>query len=143
MLAPRTTGVQGVASKFLLGTDEDGRWFPDLALPDERAREHWLVKLPRGNAEPDRAVLRHEAAYLRVATACGLRSTAEPELNGEALFVRRFDRQVIDGQVHRLVRRVWPTSAACAASASPAASKRCSAACVLPLGIHCRKPSSS
>ncbi|WP_158100975.1 type II toxin-antitoxin system HipA family toxin [Variovorax sp. JS1663] len=102
MLAAGTTGVQGVAPKFLLSTDQDGRWFPDLALPDERAREHWLVKLPRGSAEPDRAVLRNEAAYLRLAAACGLRTLSAPELHGDALFVRRFDRQVIDGQVHRL-----------------------------------------
>ncbi|KWT70818.1 type II toxin-antitoxin system HipA family toxin [Variovorax sp. WDL1] len=102
MLAAGTTGVQGVAPKFLLSTDQDGRWFPDLALPDERAREHWLVKLPRSSAERDRAVLRNETAYLRVAAACGLRTMAAPELRGEALFVRRFDRQVINGQVHRL-----------------------------------------
>ncbi len=94
MLATGTTGVQGVAPKFLLTTDRNGRWFADMALPDDRAHEHWLVKLPRGRSDEDRAVLRNEAAYLRVAAAVGLRCKYEPMLHGEMLFVRRFDREV-------------------------------------------------
>jgi serine/threonine-protein kinase HipA len=97
MLATGTTGVQGVAPKFLLTTDRDGRWFADMALPDDRAHEHWLVKLPRGKSDDDRAVLRNEAAYLRVAAAVGLRCQYEPVLRGEMLFVRRFDREVKPG----------------------------------------------
>lgn len=102
MLAAGTTGVQGVAPKFLLTTDAQGQWFADLALPDAQAREHWLVKLPRGRSDEDRLVLRNEAAYLRVAAACGLRTHAEPMLIGEMLFVRRFDRVVDASGVHRL-----------------------------------------
>jgi serine/threonine-protein kinase HipA len=102
MLAAGTTGVQGVAPKFLLTTDAQGQWFADLALPDDQAREHWLVKLPRGRSDEDRLVLRNEAAYLRVAAACGLRTHAEPMLMGEMLFVRRFDRVVDASGVHRL-----------------------------------------
>jgi len=34
MLAAGTTGVQGVAPKFLLNQDAHGRWFADMALPD-------------------------------------------------------------------------------------------------------------
>lgn len=102
MLASGTTGVQGVAPKFLLSTDREGRWFADMALPDARAQEHWLIKLPRGKSETDRAVLRNEAGFLRLAAACGMRTMAEPKLHGEILFVRRFDRQVMDGKVHRL-----------------------------------------
>jgi serine/threonine-protein kinase HipA len=101
MLASGTTGVQGVAPKFLLTADKDGRWFADMALDDERAAQHWLVKLPRGKSEGDRAVLRNEAPYLRVAARCGLRSQHEPMLHGEALFVRRFDREAVNGQVRR------------------------------------------
>lgn len=102
MLASGTTGVQGVAPKFLLSTDKDGRWFSDMALADDRAQEHWLIKLPRGKSDEDRAVLRNEAGFLRLAAACGMRTMAAPELHGEILFVRRFDRQVVDGKVHRL-----------------------------------------
>jgi serine/threonine-protein kinase HipA len=102
MLAAGTTGVQGVAPKFLLTTDSAGQWFADLALTDAQAREHWLVKLPRGKSEADRLVLRNEAAYLRVAAACGLRVHQPPMLLGEMLFVRRFDRVVHKGLLHRL-----------------------------------------
>ncbi len=102
MLASGTTGVQGVAPKFLLSTDADGRWFADMALPDEDAQAHWLLKLPRGPAQEDRTVLRNEAAYLRLAAACGLRTGAEPVLHGDMLLLRRFDREVQGGRVHRL-----------------------------------------
>jgi serine/threonine-protein kinase HipA len=102
MLASGITGVQGVAPKYLLSTDEEGRWFPDMALPDDRARAHWLLKLPRGKSNADRTMLRNESAYLRLAAACGLRATSAPELHGEVLFVRRFDRLLVDGRLHRL-----------------------------------------
>jgi serine/threonine-protein kinase HipA len=102
MLASGTTGVQGVCPKYLLSTDEEGRWFPDIALPDECARDHWLLKLPRGKSKADRTVLRNEAAYLRLAEACGLRATSAPELHGDVLFVRRFDRLLVEGRLHRL-----------------------------------------
>lgn len=97
MLATGTTGVQGVAPKFLLTTDHHGRWFADMALPDELAHAHWLVKLPRGKSDDDRSVLRNEAPYLRVAQAVGLRCGHAPVLHGDMLFLRRFDRRVVPG----------------------------------------------
>lgn len=102
VLASGITGVQGVAPKYLLSTDEEGHWFPDMALPDGRARAHWFLKLPRGKSTADRTVLRNEAAYLRLAAACGLRMTSAPEVRGDVLFVRRFDRQLVDDRLHRL-----------------------------------------
>lgn len=103
LLASGTTGAQGVSPKFLLTKDRAGLWFPDMALEDAQAAQHWLVKLPRGRTDEDRLVLRNEAAYLRVARTCGLRSLNEPELHNEMLFVRRFDRHVDEqGQVWRL-----------------------------------------
>ncbi len=102
MLAAGTTGVQGVAPKFLLATDQQGQWFADLALDDSLVHAHWLLKLPRGRAEEDRAVLRNEAPYLRAAKACGLRVHADPMLKGELLFLRRFDRVVDSTGLHRL-----------------------------------------
>ncbi|MEX8517707.1 MAG: type II toxin-antitoxin system HipA family toxin [Leptothrix sp. (in: b-proteobacteria)] len=109
MLATGTTGVQGVAPKYLMAQDRQGRWFADLALPDDQAVAHWLMKLPRGKSDADRAVLRNEAAYLRLAGQCGLRAPRGERglengvmLIDEILFVRRFDRRVIDGQLHRL-----------------------------------------
>lgn len=102
MLAAGTTGVQGVAPKFLLTQNAAGRWFADMALPDAEARDHWLVKLPRGRSDEDRAVLRNEAAYLHVAAACGLRVEHPPMLLGEMLFVKRFDREVGSDGLRRL-----------------------------------------
>jgi serine/threonine-protein kinase HipA len=102
MLASGTTGVQGVSPKYLLSTDEEGRWFPDMTVPDERARAHWLLKLPRGKSKADRTVLRNEGAYLRLAEACGLRATSAPELHGDVLFLRRFDRLLVEGRLYRL-----------------------------------------
>jgi len=102
MLAAGTTGVQGVAPKFLLTQSDQGRWFADMALPDAHAQSHWLVKLPKGRSQEDRAVLRNEAAYLRVAARVGVRTHHEPELHGEMLFVRRFDRSRGPNGVQRL-----------------------------------------
>lgn len=102
MLAAGTTGVQGVAPKFLLTTNHEGRWFADMALDDADAAEHWLIKGPRGKSDDDRAVLRNEAAYLRVAKRMGLRTHGEPRLEGELLFVKRFDRRVDENGVTRL-----------------------------------------
>ena len=102
MMAAGSTGVQGAAPKYLLTQDSDGLWFPDVALPDERAAKHWLVKLPRGNHSTDRDVLRNEAAYLRVARYCGIRSGEEPRFEDDMLFFARFDRSVDAHGVQRL-----------------------------------------
>jgi serine/threonine-protein kinase HipA len=101
MLAAGTTGVQGGAPKFLLVQNVHGRWFADAALPDEESCAHWLLKLPRSAQEIDRAILHNEAAYLRVAEACGIRSGMH-ELRGDMLFMRRFDRRVDQRGVQRL-----------------------------------------
>lgn len=102
MLAAGTPGVQGVAPKFLLTQDEEGRWFPDMALSDARARAHWIVKLPRGRHETDYRILRHEAIYLQAAGACGLRTYSTPMFERDMLFLPRFDRRVDTNGVTRL-----------------------------------------
>jgi len=102
MLAAGTPGVQGVAPKFLLAQDEDARWFPDVALPDARARRHWIVKLPRGREANDMTILRHEAIYLKAAAACGLRAIDAPEFDAGMLFLPRFDRRVEGNTVLRI-----------------------------------------
>lgn len=102
MLAAGTPGVQGVAPKFLLTQDAEERWYPDVALPDAKAHQHWIVKLPRGRDAVDRQILRHEAIYLQAAVACGLRAIETPIYREGMLFLRRFDRQVTDDGVVRL-----------------------------------------
>ena len=102
MYAAGTTGVQGAAPKFLLSQNRDGLWFADGAIPDAEAVKHWLIKQPRGTDETDYAVLRNEAAYLRVATRCGLRTEGVPIHERDMLFVPRFDRMVLPNGLHRL-----------------------------------------
>lgn len=102
MLAAGTPGVQGVAPKFLLTQDASDLWYPDAALPDSDARAHWMVKLPRGRHASDARILRHEAIYLQVAAACGLRAVEGAWHRDGMLFLPRFDRRVEDGQVLRL-----------------------------------------
>jgi serine/threonine-protein kinase HipA len=104
MLTAGTTGVQGAAPKFLLTQDQDGLWFADAALPDQNAAKHWLVKLPRGSHETDYAVLRNEAAYMRVAAQLGLRVAGEPMFDHDMLFVPRFDRVLTQGGLARLAQ---------------------------------------
>jgi len=101
MLAAGGTGVQGVAPKYLLTKGHDGRWYPDAALPDDRAQEHYIVKRPRGSSEDDRKVLRNEARYMEVARRMGIRSFDLPTWHENLLFVQRFDRRARDGCVQR------------------------------------------
>lgn len=101
MLAAGGTGIQGVAPKYLLTEADDGTWFPDAALPDERARRHFIVKRPRGPSAADRKVLRNEARYMEVARRCGIRSVDVPTLHEDMLFIPRFDRRAQDGRVLR------------------------------------------
>jgi serine/threonine-protein kinase HipA len=101
LLAAGGTGVQGVAPKYLLTEAVDGRWYPDAALPDQRAQRHYIIKRPRGNTDADRKVLRNEAAYMTVARRLGLRVFDVPELHGDMLFIPRFDRQCVGGKVQR------------------------------------------
>ena len=104
MLAAGTTGVQGMAPKFLLAMDAEGRLHPDLALDDSQACSHWLVKGPRGRHPDDELILRTEAAYLHLAAECGLNVHAPDriEQHGRWLLLPRFDRTVTEQGVQRL-----------------------------------------
>lgn len=96
-----STGAQGDAPKFLLTLDHLNRWHADGALPDAQAKKHYIVKFPRGHLSSDRAVLRNEAAYYKVAKHAGLRVHEIPEFINNTLFVSRFDRDVIENKVIR------------------------------------------
>jgi serine/threonine-protein kinase HipA len=93
--------VQGVAPKLLLNQDKAGTWHAEGRLEDVDVASYWLVKRPRGNRAADRQVLRNEAAYMRVASAIGLRVHADLRWQDDNLFVPRFDREVRDGNVLR------------------------------------------
>jgi serine/threonine-protein kinase HipA len=96
-----SSGVQGEAPKFLLTVDAEGYWHGDGALPDVRARTHYLVKFPRGKTENDYRILRNEAGYYEAARWFGLRVGPSLLYENDVLFVRRFDRAVTHNTVER------------------------------------------
>jgi serine/threonine-protein kinase HipA len=98
------TDTQGDAPKFRVLEDEHGEWHPDSGEIPFRIRRHALLKFPVSESGPRAAdILRHEAAYQRVAARAGLRVTSPlPEFTDGALLIPRFDRRVIDGREIRL-----------------------------------------
>ena len=98
------SSVQGEAPKYLLAEDHVGMFHAEGALPDEKIKQFWLVKFPRGSRTDERnqQVLRNEAYYLEVARKFGIR-TGEPLVyEDDVLFVPRFDHKVLEGHVKRL-----------------------------------------
>ena len=102
MLGAGTTGLQGASAKFMLVQNNEGFWFLDSFANEPDIASHWLMKLPRGRHETDQAILRNEAAYIKVARTCGLRSHGETFHQDGMLFVPRFDRVMKNGEVVRL-----------------------------------------
>src|SRR3546814_11063096 len=104
---PRSTRTDTPLPSTTLFRAGEGRWFPDTAWPDARARRHWIVKQPRGRHGTDFRILRHEAIYLQAAAASGLRTIATPMLRENMLFLPRFD-QLVDGNGFSRTRTsVW------------------------------------
>jgi serine/threonine-protein kinase HipA len=102
MLGAGTTGLQGASAKFMLVKNHEDLWFIDSFAKESDIASHWLLKLPRGRHETDQAILKNEAAYIKVARACGLRSHGETFHQDGMLFVPRFDRAIENGMVMRL-----------------------------------------
>ncbi|NOT18264.1 MAG: type II toxin-antitoxin system HipA family toxin [Sulfuriferula sp.] len=102
MLGAGTTGLQGASAKFMLVKNHEDLWFIDAFAQASDIAAHWLLKLPRGKHETDLAILKNEAAYIKVARACGLRSHGETFHRDGMLFVPRFDRVIEHGMVTRL-----------------------------------------
>lgn len=99
-----SSGVQGEWPKVLLTRAEDGLLYLDHSLPDERARQHYIVKFGRGTDAQLASILRHEAPYMQLARMLGLRVHAPLVLQQRALFIPRFDRRVHGGGVLRLAQ---------------------------------------
>jgi serine/threonine-protein kinase HipA len=91
-----STDTQGEAPKFWVAQDGQGRWHPDNGQLGANVRRYALLKFPLPEAG-GRAVdiLRHEAAYQKVARAMNVRVTLKlPEFIDGALLIPRFDRRV-------------------------------------------------
>lgn len=97
-----SSGVQGEWPKLLMTRADDGLLYLDHTLPDERAREHYIVKFGRGTDAQLATILRHEAPYMNLAKLLGLRVHGTLTLNQRALFIPRFDRVISNGHVTRL-----------------------------------------
>ena len=104
-----SSGVQGEWPKMLLTRGRDGRLYLDHTLPDEEACEHFIVKFGRGPNARLAMILRHEAPYMAIAAHLGLRVHGPLTLHKQALFIPRFDRQVVDGRVVRLAQESLAT----------------------------------
>jgi serine/threonine-protein kinase HipA len=102
MLGAGTTGLQGASAKFMLVKNNDDNWFLDSIAKESDIVSHWLMKLPRGRHETDLTILKNEAAYIKVARECGLRSHGETFHRDGMLFVPRFDRVMKNGKTVRL-----------------------------------------
>jgi len=99
-----SSGVQGEWPKVLLTRAEDGLLYLDHTLPDERARQHYIVKFGRGTSAQLASILKHEAPYMDIAARLGLRVHAPLVLRQRALFIPRFDRQAQGGMVTRMAQ---------------------------------------
>lgn len=97
-----SSGVQGEWPKLLFTRADDGLLYLDHTLPDERAREHYIVKFSRGADPALASIFQHEAVYMRLARHLGLRVHADLVLCKRALFIPRFDRHVTSDGVVRL-----------------------------------------
>lgn len=102
------TGAGGEAPKLLLAEDAAGELHADATLTDEKVSRHWLVKFARNQAsERDRDILRTEYQYYRAIGQLGLHTIAADGLALEeeekpSLWMPRFDRRVVNGQVERI-----------------------------------------
>jgi serine/threonine-protein kinase HipA len=98
------TDTLGEAPKFWVVEDAQGRWHPDTGALAFAPRRYALLKFPVPEAGPRALdILRHEAAYQRVAQQLGMRVTESlPEVVGDALLIPRFDRRQVNGVEVRL-----------------------------------------
>ena len=99
-----SSGVQGEWPKLLLTRGKDGKLYLDHTLPDEQTATHYIVKFSRGPNPRLASILRHEAAYMRIAKLANLRVHELPTYNNGVLFIPRFDRSVQSNKVNRLAQ---------------------------------------
>lgn len=99
-------GAGGDAPKLLMVETHNGEFAFEGTVADSEIREHWLVKFPRGRkTQADIDVLRGEAAIYKTLEARGFNTICNTRIDvhdGQyALWMPRFDREVVDGTVIR------------------------------------------
>ncbi|MFK0312287.1 type II toxin-antitoxin system HipA family toxin [Pseudomonas sp. NPDC090233] len=101
------TGAGGEAPKLLMTEGKDGLLYPDAALDDGQARQHWFIKFARNQAlKNDQDILRAECLYYRALRVLDVETVATDELALEegvkpSLWMKRFDRKLADQKVER------------------------------------------
>lgn len=88
-----TSGAGGGSPKFMLREDQKGRLHAEGWLDDHQTAKAYLVKLPYTDSENSRVLAHVEKLYYDLLRELPL-VTGEPlEMVGDALFIRRFDRE--------------------------------------------------
>ncbi|MEX0965360.1 MAG: HipA domain-containing protein [Pseudohongiellaceae bacterium] len=102
------TGAQGEAPKLIMAEGPDGALYADAMLPDDLARNHWLVKFARNQVtERDKNILRSEYHYYKAVAQLGLNTVSTiglvlEEAEKPSLWMPRFDRRIRNGVVERI-----------------------------------------
>lgn len=98
-----SSGVQGEWPKVLLTQDRSGLWHLDHLLADEDAVRHCLVKFIKSEKPVFEQILKLERVYYDIAGHLGLHvHETIPRFVGSALFIDRFDRVCVAGEVKRI-----------------------------------------
>lgn len=87
-----TSGAGGGSPKFLLREDAHGRLHAEGWLDDGKTRRALLVKLPYSDSENSRMLARVEKIYYDILRNLPVRTHDELIMEGDALFIARFDR---------------------------------------------------
>lgn len=102
------TGAGGEAPKLLMTEGKDGLYYPDAALEDMQAKQHWFIKFARNQAlNNDQEILRAEYLYYKALQMLEVETVATNGMALEegakpSLWMHRFDRKVTDRGVERL-----------------------------------------
>jgi serine/threonine-protein kinase HipA len=99
------TGAGGDAPKLLVVQGRDGGFYLEGTLAEPEIASHWLVKFPRGRMTPeDQDILRAEGIFYKALDQLGqetIRGAHVVEGKVPALWLPRFDREVVPGGVRR------------------------------------------
>lgn len=87
-----TSGAGGGSPKFMLREDRHGRLHAEGLLKDEKTVRSILVKLPYTDSENSRTLAHVEKIYYDILRSLPLNTSAPLEIEGETLFITRFDR---------------------------------------------------
>lgn len=96
-----SSGLQGEWPKIAMTQADDGFYYPDAMLPDERAQRHVIVKILRSTKPHDGLILEAEAIYSQIASEIGLNVFGPSVHRNGILIIPRFDREVVNGSVIR------------------------------------------